>query len=96
LDPLSPEEIVAEEALRGDLIAPGRPDLILAVVDATNIERNLFLVSEVLDQATHGGCLEHDRFCEYSGALFSMWSDYQPSQSAPVIPVSAGTSEGLD
>jgi ferrous iron transport protein B len=50
LDSLAPEEKLASDALRGQLAGQTRPDAILIVVDATNLERNLFLVSEVLEQ----------------------------------------------
>lgn len=43
----SPEEKVAAESLRG--IGSFAPDAALVVVDATNLERNLFLVSQVLE-----------------------------------------------
>ena len=42
------EEIVTK-FLSGSLAGSSKPDLIVAVVDATNIERNLFVVSELID-----------------------------------------------
>ncbi|HEU6449132.1 MAG TPA: ferrous iron transport protein B [Verrucomicrobiae bacterium] len=47
MDGGSPEEKVAAETLRG--IGNTAPDVALVVVDATNLERNLFLVSQVLE-----------------------------------------------
>jgi len=46
LSPRSPDELVAVEVLTGEL--PGEPDadLILCVVNATLLRRNLFLVSQ--------------------------------------------------
>ncbi len=49
LDALSPEEKVAEAALRGELESVKRPDVVVLVVDATNVERHLSLASEILD-----------------------------------------------
>lgn len=49
LDALSPEEEVAERALRGQIERIGRPALVLLVIDATCLERNLFLASQVLE-----------------------------------------------
>lgn len=49
LDALSPEEDVAERALRGQIERIGRPELVLLVIDATCLERNLFLASQVLE-----------------------------------------------
>ncbi len=49
LAPRSPDEMVAIDVLlgrRGD-VAP--PDVVLCVVDASNLERNLYLISQVLE-----------------------------------------------
>jgi len=49
LAPRSPDEMVAVDVLlgRGDASSP--PDVILCIVDATNLERNLYLVSQALE-----------------------------------------------
>ena len=49
LDALSPEETVAASVLRGDAGTTSPPDAVLVVIDATHIERNLYLASEVVD-----------------------------------------------
>ena len=49
LDSTSPEEQVASDALCGRVAGTTLPDAALVVVDATNLERNLFLVSQVLE-----------------------------------------------
>ena len=49
LDSFSPEEKIASDALRGHLHGHAIPDAALVVVDATNLERNLFLVSQILE-----------------------------------------------
>ncbi len=46
----SPDEMVAVDVLAGAYEDIGRPDAVLAVVDATNLRRNLYLVSQVLEQ----------------------------------------------
>ena len=48
LDSKSPDEKLASDALQGKLDHPA-PDAVLVVVDATNLERNLFLVSQILE-----------------------------------------------
>jgi ferrous iron transport protein B len=45
----TPEERVASDALAGRLPGQEKPDAVVAIVDATNLERNLFLVSQVLE-----------------------------------------------
>jgi ferrous iron transport protein B len=49
LSPRSPDEMLAVELLLG--LRPGepRPDVILAIVDASNLERNLFLTTQLLE-----------------------------------------------
>ncbi len=49
LDALSPEEQVAKSVLLGELESLAAPAAVLLVVDATQLERNLFLASEVLE-----------------------------------------------
>ncbi|HEX9045546.1 MAG TPA: ferrous iron transporter B, partial [Verrucomicrobiae bacterium] len=48
LDSKSPDEKLASDALQGKLTHKA-PDAALVVVDATNLERNLFLASQVLE-----------------------------------------------
>src|ERR1044071_1643350 len=49
LDSTSPEEKLAGDVLRGRFAGNPLPDAALVVVDATNLERNLFLVSQILE-----------------------------------------------
>ena len=44
LSPYTPEEIVSR-----DYMIDGRPDIVLNIVDATNLERNLYLTTQVLE-----------------------------------------------
>ncbi len=48
LAPRSPDEMVAVDVLLGRRDNVGSPDVVLSIVDAANLERNLFLVSQVL------------------------------------------------
>src|SRR5581483_9392518 len=49
LTPHSPDEIIAREVLMGLRADTPRPDVILNIVDASNLERNLYLTSQLLD-----------------------------------------------
>jgi ferrous iron transport protein B len=49
LESSSPDEKLASDALRGRLDGHAAPNAALVVVDATNLERNLFLASQVLE-----------------------------------------------
>src|SRR5215212_7646745 len=48
LAPRSPDEMVTVDVLLGRRDNAGPPDAVLCIVDASNLERNLFLVSQVL------------------------------------------------
>jgi ferrous iron transport protein B len=45
----SPDEQVAVDVLHGRIAGVGRPDCVVVVADATNLERNLFLASQALE-----------------------------------------------
>ncbi len=48
LAPRSPDEMVTVDVLLGRRDNAGPPDAVLCIIDASNLERNLFLVSQVL------------------------------------------------
>lgn len=45
----SPDEEIAVKVLRGESAGLPKPDAVLCVVDASNLERNLFLVTQVME-----------------------------------------------
>src|SRR6476620_2188316 len=45
----SPDEQVAMEVLRGIRTDVKRPDVVIVVVDASNLQRNLYLVSQLIE-----------------------------------------------
>ena len=49
LSPRSPDEEIALKVLLGGALGLPRPDAVLCVVDASNLERNLFLVTQVME-----------------------------------------------
>ncbi len=49
LDATSMDEQIARDVLTGKLADLPRPDAVVAVVDATNLERNLYLVTQLLE-----------------------------------------------
>ncbi|MFM7180946.1 MAG: ferrous iron transport protein B [Verrucomicrobiales bacterium] len=49
LSPRSPDEAVSRDALLGDLPGAARPDAVVAVVDASQLERHLYLVTQLID-----------------------------------------------
>src|SRR5262245_53973790 len=49
LAPRSPDEMVAVDVLFGRQSETPAPDAVICIVDASNLERNLYLVSQVLE-----------------------------------------------
>ncbi len=49
LDATSLDEQIASDIIRGDQESVPKPDAIIAVVDATNLERNLYLVTQMFE-----------------------------------------------
>ncbi len=49
LDATSLDEQIARDVLTGNLLDLPKPNVIVAVVDATNLERNLYLVTQLLE-----------------------------------------------
>jgi ferrous iron transport protein B len=49
LAPRSPDEMVAVDVILGRQSGEARPDVVVSIVDASNLERNLYLTSQVLE-----------------------------------------------
>lgn len=49
LDATSYDEQIARDVLTGTVSGLAKPDVVIAVVDATNLERNLYLVTQLLE-----------------------------------------------
>lgn len=95
LTPRSPDEAIARDVLLGIHPDTPRPDLVLAVVDAGNLERNLYLVSEIADLGvplvvvlTMGDLAERAGERVDTGIL-------SRELCLPVISVTAGQPQGL-
>ncbi len=90
------DEIIASRALFGELQECPSPDLIVVVIDASNLERNLFLASQLLD-------------CDLPLIVALNMCDVAKSQGisikvellvrklgVPVVPVVARKGKGID
>jgi ferrous iron transport protein B len=92
----SPDEQLATDVLLGRADHTGPPDLVLCAVDATNIERNLYLVTQIIDRRLPlvVALTKMD-----SAARNGVSIDTQKLQAAlgvPVVPVVAQNGQGLD
>src|SRR3954447_19786573 len=49
LAPRSPDEMVAVDLILGQQAGEARPDVVVTIVDASNLERNLYLTTQALE-----------------------------------------------
>jgi len=96
LTPHSPDETIAREVLMGARPETPRPDVILNIVDATNLERNLYLTSQLLDLGTPVViALTMTDSAAKEGTIIDA-SALEKALGAPVCAVVASRREGLD
>ena len=96
LAPHSPDEMLAVQVLLGTGVTDKIPDLILCVVDASNLQRNLFLVSQLLDLnrplvvALNMTDVARRRRIEIDA------SELEKLLGVPVVPVQANKRSGIE
>jgi ferrous iron transport protein B len=96
LAPRSPDEMVAVDVLLGRGQSARPPDVVLSIVDASNLERNLFLVSQVLSLglptviALNMTDIARDRQIEIDIQALA------ERLGVPVVPVQANRRAGLE
>jgi len=91
----TPDERVARDALLGELPGHPRPDLVLLLVDATNLERNLYLASQVLELGLPTViALNMIDLAEQAGIQVDA-ERLSAELGCPVVPVAARSGRGL-
>jgi ferrous iron transport protein B len=91
----SPDEMIAVDVLTGAVPEIGTPDAVVLVVDATNLRRNLFLASQVLEAGlpTVIALNMADRLAREGIALDPV--ELERRLGVPVVPLSAARGDGL-
>ncbi|MFL6335311.1 MAG: ferrous iron transport protein B [Pyrinomonadaceae bacterium] len=96
LDAASIDEEIARDILTGRMEGVPAPDVVVAVVDATNLERNLYLVTQLLE-AGRPLVLALSMFDLAERAKLEIDADkLSASLGVPVVPVTAKVRRGLD
>jgi ferrous iron transport protein B len=96
LEAASPDEQIACEALTGRVEGFPAPDVIVVAVDATNLERNLYLVTQLLDEGVPlVVVLTMIDLAEAAGVGIDA-AALSESLGVPVVPVNARHRRGLD
>ncbi|MFZ5432294.1 MAG: ferrous iron transport protein B [Calditrichota bacterium] len=91
----SPEEQIAHDVLLGEMEGEARPDLVIVVVDASNLERNLFLTSQLHDLGIpFVVALNMMDVAREQGRTVSP-EKLQEAIGCPVIPLVARRGEGI-
>ena len=91
----SPDEAVSRDVLLGREPGTPQPDIVVAVVDASNLERNLYLVAQLLDLNIPAiVVLNMADMAERKGIKIDLPA-LQEELGVPVIPVVATKGKGL-
>ncbi len=92
----TPEERLARRALLGEIVGERRPDAVLLLLDATMLERNLFLASEVAELGLPiVVALNMTDLAERAGIHIDA-KRLAADLGCPVVPVAARLMRGMD
>lgn len=96
LAPRSPDEMLTVQVLLGSGPSARAPDVILCVVDASNLTRNLFLVSQLLDlQLPLVVALNMTDVARRRGIEIDT-TELSKLLGVPVIPIQANRKQGIE
>ncbi len=95
LAPRSPDEMVTVDVLLGREAETPSPDAVLCIVDASNLERNLYLVSQVLELGLPTViALNMTDVAAEKGITLDV-AQLQTQLNLPVVPLQANRGKGL-
>src|SRR4051812_3421704 len=96
LAPHSPDEMVAVDVILGQQKGETRPDVVVALVDASNLERNLYLTTQALELGVPV-VVALNMIDVAEGQGIRIDSDRLSRQlGVPVVPIQANKKKGLD
>lgn len=95
LSPKSADERIAYDVLMGHLEGEQMPDLVVCVVDASNLERNLYLVSQVMDTGLPCMVALNMTDAAEEAGLHVDVTKLEEELGVPVIPTVASRNEGI-
>lgn len=96
LNARSADEMIATDLLLGRLAGEARPDAVLIVVDATNLERNLFFATQVLELGLPSAIVLNMIDCARSAGQLPAAELLARRLGVPVLPTDARNGEGLE
>ena len=92
----SPDEVVAMEVLRGLRADTSPPDVVIVVVDASNLQRNLYLVSQLIELGRPMVVALNMMDIAARRGLAVLPEELSRELGVPVIPVVAHRKEGIE
>ena len=95
-DATSIDERIARDVLTGDVSSTLQPDVIVAVVDATNLERNLYLVTQLIEMGRPLVVALTMMDMAERGRVKIDADELARALGTPVVPVVATRRQGLD
>jgi ferrous iron transport protein B len=96
LAPRSPDEMVAVDVVLGQRPGEPRPDLIVTIVDASNLERNLYLTTQVLELGVPVVVALNMTDVAASQGLRIDADQLARNLGVPVVPIQANRRKGLE
>ena len=96
LDATSLDEHIASDVLRGKVDGVAKPDAVIAVVDSTNLERNLYLVTQLFEYGVPVvvALTMIDVFEKQKHEIDI--AKFERSLGVPVVAVNASANRGID
>jgi ferrous iron transport protein B len=91
----SPDEAIVRDVLLGRRADTAQPDRIICIVDATNLERNLYLVHQVLDLGRPAILVLNMMDLAVAGGLNLRVARLEHEMGIPVIPCEAANGKGI-
>src|SRR2546423_2911292 len=92
----SPDELIAMEVLRGLRPDTPPPDVVIVVVDASNLQRNLYLVSQLIELGRPLVIALNMMDIAQRRGLQVSPEDLEKSLGVPVIPIVGHRRKGID
>ena len=92
----SPDEMVAVDLLLGRRAEEARPDVVLSIVDATNLDRHLYLTSQLLDLGEPVVVAVNMIDAARAQGIAVDCAKLSERLGVPVVPIQANTGIGLE
>ncbi len=96
LAPRSPDEMVAVDVILGRQEGEARPDVVVSIVDASNLDRNLYLTSQVMELGVPVVVALNMLDVAAGQGLRIDVEKLSQSLGVPVVPIQANKKIGLD